>query len=74
MGTRLSVFSKGLHKVVEDVQLCEAGKVDDGIAHFNSKLERSGPEMFVSALGRRGRLVRVNLASIDLGGRGRDLR
>ena len=56
-GTRLSAFPKGLHRVVDNVQLCEAGKVEDEIAHLNSKLERSGPEMLVSAPGRRGRLV-----------------
>ena len=74
-GTRLSAFPKGLHRVVEDVQVCEAGKVDEEIAHLNSKLEISGAgRLLVSAPGRRGRLVGVNLASIDLAGRGRDLR
>ena len=43
--------------------------------HLNSKLEISGAgRLLVSAPERRGRLVGVNLASIDLAGRGRDLR
>ena len=65
----------GLHRVEEDVQLCETGKVEDKIAHLNSKLERSGAgRLLVSTPGRRGRLVGVNFASIDLGGRGRAFR
>ena len=76
-GRRLPALPRGLHRVMEDVQLCEAGKVDEDIAHLNSKPERSGVpgRLLVSTSGIRGNLVAgVNLASIDFGGRGRDFR
>ena len=76
MGQRLPEFPGGLHRVVDDSHVCETGKVDRGVAHFNWNLDRSQARRLrlVSRAGRRGKEVGVNFASMDLGGRGRDFK